>query len=222
MSDYDDAFAFFKDSRDQRIEATKRQEIVERALKIKKTPAMLEAFKVLDTKRLLLADQVVTAFDSLKILETKIANDKEKRVILKKLDGSCRIMAPGKRTKLTIEEIVAKDTPSDSEPIIIEDLSIIPTDTTFKKAWMYDSSTSLINIDMNTARIIQTERIDALKKKKRNEHLEEFLGALLDEDTEKENNIKAQNKKIKDLPISDFAEINNPEELKNSIPSELL
>ena len=70
--------------------------------------------------------------------------------------------------------------------------------------------------------VIQAERVDKLKKIKGNEHLEEFLGALLDGDTEKENNIKTQNKEIKDLPISDFSEITTPEDLKDAIPNELL
>lgn len=222
MSDYYDALATLQDSYILKIEETKRLAVVEGALKIKKTPEMLEAREVIKIKRDLRTKEIGAALEALKVVETKIANGKKKRIILKKPDGSCRILTPGKRIKLTIEEIAAKDTPGNSEPIIIEDLTIIPTDTTFQKAWMYDSSTSLIDIDMEKARIIQGDIIDELKKEKRREHLEIFLGALLDGDIEKENNIKAQNKKIKDLPKSDFSEITTPKELKNAIPNQLL
>ena len=59
-----------------------------------------------------------------------------KRFIYTREDGGISIVCPSDNTKLTLDEIKAKDCPSD-KTIYTVDKSEIPTDRSFRDAWTY-------------------------------------------------------------------------------------
>jgi hypothetical protein len=60
----------------------------------------------------------------------------DKRIVYKNDDGSISIIIPAD-CGLTIEEIAAKDVPTGKEYYIV-DKSEIPTDRTFRNAWIWE------------------------------------------------------------------------------------
>jgi hypothetical protein len=60
----------------------------------------------------------------------------DKRIIYPTDEGGVAIIIPAPECGLTIEEIAAKDVP-EGKPFKIVNVSDIPTDRTFRKAWEY-------------------------------------------------------------------------------------
>ena len=60
----------------------------------------------------------------------------DSRFIYENDDGSISIVCPADITDLTLDEIKAKDCPSD-RPVYTVDKSAIPTDRSFRNAWTY-------------------------------------------------------------------------------------
>ena len=60
----------------------------------------------------------------------------DKRFIYTDDDGNLIIVAPCDKTDLTLDEIKAKDCPSD-RPVYTVDKSQVPTDRSFRDAWTY-------------------------------------------------------------------------------------
>ena len=60
-----------------------------------------------------------------------------KRILWQKEDGGVAVIIPVS-TKLTVEEIAAKDVPS-GRPYKIVDVSEVPSDRTFRNAWEYQA-----------------------------------------------------------------------------------
>ena len=58
------------------------------------------------------------------------------RIIYPTEEGGVSIIVPAPECGLTIEEIAAKDVPA-GNPYKIVDVSEIPSDRTFRKAWEY-------------------------------------------------------------------------------------
>ena len=59
-----------------------------------------------------------------------------KRIIYPTDDGGVAIIVPASECDLTIEEIAAKDVPTDKSFKII-DVADVPSDRTFRNAWEY-------------------------------------------------------------------------------------
>ena len=64
-------------------------------------------------------------------------SDTTKRIIYKKDDGGVAIICPSPNSTLTIEQIAAKDVPS-GKPYTIINVSEVPTDRTYRNAWIYE------------------------------------------------------------------------------------
>jgi hypothetical protein len=60
-----------------------------------------------------------------------------KRILYQTEEGGVAVIIPVS-TKLTVEEIAAKDVPS-GRPYKIVDVSEVPTDRTFRNAWEYQA-----------------------------------------------------------------------------------
>ena len=63
----------------------------------------------------------------------------DKRIIYLREDGGITVIVPADKTSLTVEEIAAKDVPTGSKYKIV-DVADIPTDRTFRDAWVVDES----------------------------------------------------------------------------------
>lgn len=63
-------------------------------------------------------------------------SDTTKRIVYVNTDGSIGVIAPSPNSKLTVEEIQAKDVPSGLASYIVE-ASDVPTDRSFRGAWTY-------------------------------------------------------------------------------------
>lgn len=59
------------------------------------------------------------------------------RIIFPNDDGGVSVIVPAPECGLTIEEIAAKDVPA-GKPFKIVDVSDIPSDRTFRGAWVYE------------------------------------------------------------------------------------
>jgi len=59
------------------------------------------------------------------------------RVIFPNDEGGVSVIIPAAECGLTIEEIAAKDVPA-GKPFKIVDVSDIPSDRTFRGAWVYE------------------------------------------------------------------------------------
>jgi len=59
------------------------------------------------------------------------------RIIYPNDDGGVAIIVPAPECGLTIEEIAAKDVPA-GKPYKIVDVADIPSDRTFRNAWVYE------------------------------------------------------------------------------------
>ena len=60
----------------------------------------------------------------------------DKRVIYTQDNGVVAVIVPSDNTKLTVEEIQAKDVPAGKVSYIV-DKSEVPTDRSFRNAWTY-------------------------------------------------------------------------------------
>ena len=60
----------------------------------------------------------------------------DKRFIYTRDDGGITIVCPSDNCSLTLEQIKAKDCPSD-RTIYTVDKSVVPTDRSFRDAWTY-------------------------------------------------------------------------------------
>ena len=175
----------------------------------------IEDVKILDST-------IAKNIKSFNALEVKIESDKKKRVVLKNADGSCRIMIPGIKTKLTIEEITEKDVLTGVEHRITE-IANIPTDRTFRNAWTDDNDTDTIDVDMVKARPIQMDIIRGLRKEKLKDLDIQFMRALEQSDTKEQTKIAEQRQILFDLPTTyDLSQYHTPEALKEAIPKEVL
>jgi len=161
---------------------------VEKAIKINETPLLLKALATIQAGKTTRANNTLEVMELLKTLEaekvdndkkviedidflttliTKIKSDKQKRIIVENSDGSIRtILVPTTKTVLTIEEIVEKDRPEELQ-YRIADVSVQPANRTFREAWTDANPSNTIDVDMNKARVIQADRIEESKKKKR-------------------------------------------------------
>lgn len=59
------------------------------------------------------------------------------RIIFPNDEGGVSVIVPAPECGLTIEEIAAKDVPA-GKPFKIVDVSDIPSDRTFRGAWVYE------------------------------------------------------------------------------------
>ena len=79
----------------------------------------------------------------------------DKRIIFETDEGGIAIMVPSDKCGLTIEQIQVKDVPS-----YIVDKSVVPTDRSFRDAWIYTTGEiSEVDINMTKAREIHKNNI---------------------------------------------------------------
>jgi hypothetical protein len=61
----------------------------------------------------------------------------DKRIIFSNDEGGVSVIVPAPDCELTIEQIAAKDVPA-GKPYQIVDVSDVPSDRTFRNAWVYE------------------------------------------------------------------------------------
>lgn len=128
-----------------------------------------------------------------------------KRIIFKNSDGSVGVIIPSGKVNDAF-----KDVP-DGLTYRVVDVADVPSDRTFRGAWMDDGAT--VVTDMPRARVIHMDRIRGMRDIKMKE---------LDIETMKGNNVQAQKQALRDLPSTyDLSGVNTPDELKLLIPSEV-
>ncbi len=126
-----------------------------------------------------------------------------KRLIFTGDDGIVSIVNPTMPNGVTCEAVLTAD---------------IPTDGTFRNAWVQDGAN--IKIDMPKARVIHMDRIRVARDKK----LEETDKIILrDEEQGKDTTaLKAERQRLRDLPQTfSLGKATTPEELKVMWPAEL-
>lgn len=84
-----------------------------------------------------------------------------KRIIFKNPDGTLGIIVPMSNSGLTIEQVAAKDVPPGLPFKIVEE-NKIPTDRTFRAAWIEDPSDT-ITCDMVKARDIHRDYLRSIR-----------------------------------------------------------
>lgn len=146
-----------------------------------------------------------------------------KRIVYKNLDGSIGIIIPSDKAllEMTIEDIALKDVP-DGLTYHITDVSNIPDDRTFREAWTDDNLGETVDVDMVKARVIQMDRIRALRAEK---FIEMGFPTKLNSELEAATISQATRdalQALRDIPQTyDLSIATTPEELKYRIPDEV-
>lgn len=146
------------------------------------------------------------------------------RILYERPDGGVSIVCPaqpydertGTGTKLTIQEIAAKDVPL-GVPYRIVDSSELPTDRTFRNAWVM--SGIAVAVDMTKAREVHREHLRVLRAPVLAALDIAFLRAIEAGDVPRQAEIAAQKEALRtvtDDPAIDAA--TTPDELKAVIP----
>lgn len=125
--------------------------------------------------------------------------------------GALHVVHPVESCGLTIEQIMAKDVPEGVKDAKAVDASTIPTDRTFRDAWVHGGDKPVVHMDK--ARAIHMGRI----RLARNDQL-----AKLDVEQLKGNDVATEKQKLRDIPQTlDLSKATTPEELKALWPAGL-
>ncbi len=119
-----------------------------------------------------------------------------RRMAVEMPDGSITIICPA--GEFTVEDIIGfGDVPKDSVKELIVEVASLPS-RSFRGAWKLDASSVLV--DMKKARDIHMDRIREFRDKELRRLDGEYIEALEDNDTAKENAVKAQKQTLRDIP----------------------
>ncbi len=148
------------------------------------------------------------------------------RRIFKRKDGGVSVIIPAPKSRRKdeteaqwLERVFDKSTPDGVE---YEDVSAseIPSDRTFRNAWVKNSSG--IEVDMPKARAIHMDKIRVVRNKELERLDKPFMIALEDGDDIAKSEIGAQKKSLRDIPQTfDLTVASTPDELKVLWPNEL-
>lgn len=133
-----------------------------------------------------------------------------KHIIYPSLEGGVIILTPGVSWSGTIEELVKKDVPSNTQWAIVETVQI-PTDRTFRNAWEFLPEG--VTINLTKAKTIWKDKWREARKPKLATLDIEFMRAVEAGDLPKQSLISEQKQALRDvtkLPI----EGTSPEEIK--------
>tara|TARA_B100002019_G_C21170813_1_gene548340 strand:+ start:523 stop:990 length:468 start_codon:yes stop_codon:yes gene_type:complete len=124
----------------------------------------------------------------------------DKRIIFETDEGGIAIMVPSDKCGLTIEQIQAKDVPSGKTSYIV-DKSVVPTDRSFRDAWVYTTGEiSGVDINMTKAREIHKNNIRWAREPKLAELDIQFQRAL--ETSADTTTIVASKQALRDAPAA--------------------
>lgn len=152
-----------------------------------------------------------------------------KKIIYSRSDGALSIIHPVRNTyphpeDLTDDEVLAramKDVPPDALNVHVLDETEIPTDRTFRNAWIYQNNK--IEPDLDQSKEIKKAQL-RLERKPLLEALDAaFMKALEDQDSEAIAQIKTKKQRLRDI-TKEPALLNaqTPEEIKQvTIPVDL-
>ena len=118
-----------------------------------------------------------------------------KRIIYETVDGVV-VLIPSPNTKLTLEEIQAKDVPAGIASDIV-DVSVIPTDRTFRGAW--EKNGKSVGVSMSKARAIHSKSIGKAAKVKLDKAKDDMLTQ-----TNKSRKARKQGDTIKEQEAEDI------------------
>lgn len=131
-------------------------------------------------------------------------------------DGTVGILVPAPSSKLSIEEILAKDVPEGKSYREISD-NDLPSDRTFRNAWTDDQPGNKVDVDMPRARDIHMDRLRIDRDEKLKEKDLEFILAL--EQGADTAAIVAEKQELRDMPQTfDLSVFNTPQALANARP----
>ena len=143
----------------------------------------------------------------------------EKRIVYMGPEGHACVVVPAKECGLTIEQIAEKDVPKGT-PYRIVDAAIIPTDRTFRDAWVI-SGPGLV-VDMPKAREIHRWRLRAMRKPMMEALDVDFMRAMEAGDAAKQKDVTAAKQALRDVTVDPMIEAaTTPEALKAAIPGVL-
>ena len=144
----------------------------------------------------------------------------DKRFIYTRDDGGISIVAPADNCELTLEQIKAKDCPSD-KTVYTVDKSVIPEDRNFRDAWTYTEKIIGFGIDMAKAKEIHKTNIRTARAPKLAELDVEFQKAL--ETGASTTDIVAKKQALRDAPAdSGIAAASDADALKAQWKTDIL
>ncbi len=80
------------------------------------------------------------------------------RAIIERPDGGISVLIPSPNAKMTFDEIVAKDTPADAVSVQKGTIADVPSDRTFRNAWV-KGTVSMIDHDMPKAVALAQDKV---------------------------------------------------------------
>lgn len=140
--------------------------------------------------------------------------------ILKRHDGAIEIM----HTDADPAAAVAKFHPIRqaelTNTIVETDPVVIPTDRTFRNAWIYNGSS--VEINMPKAKIIHMDRIREIRDAELDKKDKDWMKAMGQKDQVLADQIEAERQALRDIPQTfDLTVARMPDELKVLWPSQL-
>lgn len=111
-------------------------------------------------------------------------------------DGYCNVVIPSEQCVLSDEDIIAKDVPV-AEYALIEHTEL-PT-SLFRNAWKYNHSSSVVDVEIASAKTITTEILESryLAIEKENEEITRIA------------NMRGESPSLKDNPAVPYTNINS-------------
>jgi hypothetical protein len=111
-------------------------------------------------------------------------------------DGYCNVVIPSEQCVLSDEDIIAKDVPV-AEYALIE-YTELPT-SLFRNAWKYNHSSSVVDVEIASAKTITTEILESryLATEKENEEITRIA------------NMRGESPSLKDNPAVPYTNINS-------------
>lgn len=139
------------------------------------------------------------------------------RAIIDNPDGSVRILIPAKG--MDINEVLARQGITDA--VIVEDHEV-PSDRTFRNAWVKGQGPNKVDVDMPKAREIHMTKIRKARDKKLADMDVQYMRADEAGNASEKAAIAQQKQALRDIPTTfDLSVATTPDELKALWPAEL-
>lgn len=135
-------------------------------------------------------------------------------IIYKAENNGVLVMQPTPEWTGTLEELIAKDVPSNT-PSRIVDVTDLPPDGEFFGAWEWADDT--INVNITTAKEIWRNKFREARTPIFEKLDVEFMRAIEIGDTQKQQEIAAKKQELRDLPLLPLPD--NIEGIKNTWPA---
>jgi hypothetical protein len=140
-----------------------------------------------------------------------------KRIIYTRPDGGVSIVVPAIED---MDLVLSQSVPKDVTNVQIVEYEDLPTDRTFRNAWVQEDKS--ISVDMDKARDIHMDKIRWLRNQELQKLDPQFMKALEQNDTDRLKEIATLKQELRDIPQTfDLTVATTPDELKELIPQQL-